>query len=180
MGSEMCIRDSLYGTCKDSLRRISESWAEQNDLSLAWARLFCPFGAHEKENRLIPKLIAKLQSADTIPFDSGNLVRDFLDVRELGSAFAALFDSPVTGAINLSSGEATSIREIFITLAHALGKEERIALDQLPDPAGQVPRIVASVSRLHNEVGWQPQQSITESLTAAADWWTNHSKAISQ
>ncbi len=171
--SSIIAPDSLYGVSKDSVRRILESWAPGAGVSLAWGRIFCPFGPHEKEARLIPKLINKLRSGAEVPFDSGSLVRDFLYVEDLGSAFAALFDSEVEGPVNLASGEALTIREVLMTLGEALGRSEQIHFDALPDPEGQAPFVVASVKRLRDEVGWSPPYDTRQRLVETCQWWEN-------
>jgi nucleoside-diphosphate-sugar epimerase len=163
--------DSLYGFSKDSLRRILEFWAPAAGVSLAWGRIFSPFGPHEKEARLIPKLITKLQSGATLPFDSGSLVRDFLHVEDLGAAFAALFDSQVEGAVNLASGEALTIRHVLATLGETLGRSEQIQFDTLPDPEDQAPFVVASIKRLRDEVGWNPTGDTRQRLEETCQWW---------
>ena len=165
------VPDSLYGVSKDSVRRILETWAPGAGVSLAWGRIFCPFGPHEKEVRLIPKLINKLRVGAEIPFDSGSLVRDFLYVEDLGAAFAALFDSEVEGPVNLASGEALTIREVLMTLGDALERSGQIHFDALPDPEGQAPFLVASIKRLRDEVGWSPSQGTRQRLVETCQWW---------
>ena len=169
---------SLYGVSKDSLRRILEIWAPAAGLSLAWGRIFCPYGPNEKASRLIPKIITQLEFGETIPFDSGNLVRDFLHTEELGQAFAALFDSPYQGAINLASGEKLLIREIISILGKSLNRSGQIQFDQLPDPEGQPPCVVASIDRLKTEVGWTPSRSNRERLAETSLWWREHLAAV--
>src|SRR2546426_397141 len=51
---------SPYGICKDSLRRLWESFAQLNSLSFAWARVFFPYGPGEPSTRLIPSVIRAL------------------------------------------------------------------------------------------------------------------------
>lgn len=169
---------SLYGVSKDSLRRILEAWAPGAGLSLAWGRIFCPYGPNEKSSRLIPKIITRLEFGETIPFDSGSLIRDFLHTEELGQAFAALLDSPYEGAINLGSGEELLIREILSILGETLKRSDQIQFDQLPDPEGQPPRVVASIDRLKTELGWTPSLSNRERLAETSLWWREHLAAV--
>ena len=167
---------SLYGVSKDSLRRLLEFWSPRAGVSLGWARIFCPFGPHEKSERLIPRLISRLQEGERIPFDSGSLIRDFLHVVELGDAFAALFDSEVQGAVNLASGEALTIREVVTIIGEVLGRLNQIEFNTLTDPEGQAPRIVASVERLRNEVNWCPSLTTRKRLAETCEWWVNHNE----
>ncbi|MGB0154245.1 MAG: NAD-dependent epimerase/dehydratase family protein [Verrucomicrobiales bacterium] len=166
--------DSLYGVSKDSLRRILEAWAPAAGISLAWGRVFCPYGPREKSSRLIPKLITRLEAGETLPFDSGNLTRDFLHVDELGSAFATLFESNFEGTVNLASGEDLTIREVATQLGDYLNRSNQIQFDQLPDPEGQPPRVVASTKRLSSEIGWKPFKSNKERLKETCLWWREH------
>lgn len=166
--------DSLYGVSKDSLRRIIEAWAPAAGLSFAWGRVFCPYGPREKASRLIPKLIARLEAGEPLPFDSGHLTRDFLHVDELGSAFATLFDSGFEGAVNLASGEDLTIREVLTQLGQSLGRTDQIQFDQLPNPEGQPPRVVASTERLRTAIGWSPSKSNKERLEETCLWWRDH------
>ncbi|MCF3648449.1 NAD-dependent epimerase/dehydratase family protein [Synoicihabitans lomoniglobus] len=165
------VADSLYGVSKNALHQILAFWAQGVDVSLAWGRIFCTFGPHEKEGRLIPKLIAQLQRGKEFRFDSGSLVRDFLYVEDLGAAFAALFESEVKGAVNLASGEALSIREIVTFLSESLRQSEKVRFDVLPDPVGQASRVVASINRLTTEVGWTPEISTRDRLGQTCSWW---------
>ena len=102
------------------------------------------------------------------------MIRDFLHVEDLGAAFAALLDSSVEGAVNLASGEAISIREVLTIIGDTLGKTDRIRFDDLTDPEGQAPRVVASVDRLHHEVGWTPSLNTKQRLAETCHWWMNN------
>lgn len=164
---------TLYGICKDSLRRMMKEWAAVNDVAWAWGRIFCPFGPHEREERLIPKLASRLATREPMLFDSGNLIRDFLDVRDLGDAFAALAVSDISGTINLASGQGTSIREVVQTLAKRMNMLDRVQFDALPDPVGQPHRIVADVGRQTNELNWLPAATIHDRLIETCQWWEN-------
>ena len=169
--SSPLIPNSLYGVSKDTLRRKMEVWAPGVGVSWAWGRVFCPFGPHEKESRLIPKLISKLQSGERVSFDSGSLVRDFIHVEDLGEAFSALYDSEVEGAVNLASGVGISIRQILTQLADEIGGAGQIDFGSLPDPIDQVPRVVASVKRLQDEVNWTPNVDFCQRLHETCQWW---------
>ena len=163
--------NTLYGVSKNALRQILEQWAETNTLSLAWGRVFCPFGPLEKSDRLIPRLIQQLSCGQEFPFDSGDLIRDFLSVEDLGDAFASVFDSDFEGAINLASGTDLSIRDLVTLIADHFGTQDTLRFGVSPDPVGQPMRIVADISRLKNEVCWTPGRSMPDRIRETCDWW---------
>lgn len=162
--------DTLYGISKNALRLILERWTHSADVSLAWGRIFCPFGPGENASRLVPRLIRQLNSGAPLPFDSGRLVRDFLSVQDLGDAFATVFDSDLEGAVNIASGCDTSIRELVTCIARCVGND-RVTFDSLPDPVGQPGRIVADTTRLNNETGWVSAAPFERRIRETCEWW---------
>lgn len=164
------VPDSLYGTSKNALREVLAKWAPNAGISWAWGRFFNMFGPEEKTVRLIPKVIRTLLEGKTLPFDSGAIERDFLHVADAGDALAALFHSEVQGPVNIASGQAVSVRDIILTLATHLHASDRVSFNTLIDPR-QPARIVASIKRLRDEVGWQRLASLEERLHETCDWW---------
>lgn len=161
----------LYGKCKNALREILEEWAPETGVSWAWGRIFNVFGPHEHAGRLAPKIINHLLAGREAPFDSGASLRDFLHVADAGEAFAALFDSPVAGPVNIANGEATSVREFLSAIAKAVSKPDHVLFDSLPQRPDEYPRILASASRIRREVGWLPAAPLDERVRETCRWW---------
>jgi UDP-glucuronate decarboxylase len=169
------VPDTLYGISKNALRQILEQWTSKNNISLAWGRIFCPFGRDEKPQRLIPRLVQQLRTRQPFSFDSGSLIRDFLSVEDLGEAFASLFDSDAEGPVNLASGEDVSVRDLVTWIADCVGNN-CVEFGVQPDPIGQPNRIVADVSRLHNEVKWVPLMPVKERIMETCHYWLAQSE----
>lgn len=158
------VPTTMYGISKNALRQILQHWAKSEGVSLAWGRIFCPFGPGENSTRLVPRLIQGLSSGTPLPFDSGNLIRDFLSVEDLGDAFAAVFDSDFEGTVNVASGRDTSIAELVTVIAKCMGTRQ-VNFGVLPDPVDQPRRLVADVTRLAETVGWTPACSIEKRIS---------------
>jgi len=167
----------LYGRCKNALREVLDAWAPIAGMSWAWGRIFNIYGSFEKPERLVPRVIRALEEGRTLPFDDGGLVRDFLRVEDAADAFAALYESEAQAAVNIASGEAVSVREVVETIAAALPYAGRIEFGALQRPSDAQPRVVASVRRLREEVGWSPRRTLREGLRETCDWWRARSKA---
>ena len=165
------LPDSLYGASQKALYEVIERWAPQAGLSWAWCRFFNVFGANEKPQRIVPKVIRSLLAGESLPLDSGSIARDFLHVADAGDAVAALFQSAVQGAVNIASGKAITLRELVSLVAAYLQADERVKFGVQPDPTDQPRFIVASVKRLHTEVGWQPHESFEKRIYQTCDGW---------
>ncbi|MBY0431038.1 MAG: NAD(P)-dependent oxidoreductase [Rhodospirillales bacterium] len=162
---------TLYGVTKDAARRVIEAYAGTTELSWTWGRLFFSFGPHEKAGRLVPAILAPLLEGKPAKSTAGTQLRDFMDVRDQGAAFAALLDSAVEGPVNIASGEGLAVRDLVTTLAELVGRPDLPEIGALPMRPGEPPRLVAATRRLREEVGFQPAISLRQGLAEAVDWW---------
>jgi nucleoside-diphosphate-sugar epimerase len=165
--------ESPYAVCKASLSQLFESFCTLHTLSGAWARIFLLFGPHEPPQRLVPSIIRALQADTPARCGSGTQIRDFLYVKDVASALATTLLSPVTGAINIGSGQPRSIAQVATRTAELLGRPELLQLGALPPRPGDPPCQLADTRRLRDEVGWQPHYSLDQGLTETIKWWAS-------
>jgi nucleoside-diphosphate-sugar epimerase len=93
-------------------------------------------------------------------------VRDILHVDDLARACQAFIDSPVTqGLYNLGGGKenALSLREIIDQTARMIQCNPVID-EHNPLPAPTPLNYISDLTRVKNELGWQPQIGIEEGL----------------
>jgi nucleoside-diphosphate-sugar epimerase len=162
---------TLYGTAKHALHLISESYARQSDIELAWGRVFFVFGPHEHPSRLASSVAIALVRGEPAPLSHGAQVRDFLYSEDLAAAFVALLDSEVRGAVNLASGNARPIRSLAEALAAAAGRPELLRLGALQPADDEPAAITADVQRLRDEVGWTAPRTLEQRAADTVDWW---------
>lgn len=153
-----------YGRAKVELAARLARIAEQRGLSLAWARLFHLFGEGEHPDRLVPSVARALIEGREAACASGQPVRDFASTRFVGQALAALAASDVVGPVNVASGEGRAIAEVVGFLGAASGRPELVRLGALPDRPGEVPRMVADITRLRREVGFAQPPDVEAGL----------------
>jgi nucleoside-diphosphate-sugar epimerase len=162
---------TLYGVCKDGLRRVAGSFAEESGLELAWGRLFFLYGPHERPERLVPAVIRALLAGERVATSAGTQVRDFMHVDDVAGALLAVLQSDVVGALNIASGTGRSVAEMLDLIGALTGASELIDRGARPMSADEPPRIVATVKRLTQEVGFQPSVSLADGFAATIDWW---------
>ncbi|MFT5123047.1 MAG: nucleoside-diphosphate-sugar epimerase [Kiritimatiellia bacterium] len=166
--------DSLYGTCKNSLRQVAQSYAEQHNISLAWGRIFFLYGPHEYASRLVASVTNALLRGEDAKCSHGRQVRDFMHVQDVADAFVALMESPVTGTVNIASGAPTTLKDIVMTLAALTGGEALVKMGTYPSPENEPPVILADTRRLNQEVGWKPSMDLQAGLADTVAWWRAH------
>jgi nucleoside-diphosphate-sugar epimerase len=163
--------NTLYGNCKYELLLKADTFCKKYRLSFCWGRIFFVYGPHEHPARLIPSVINSLLNKKTTECTHGEQYRDLLYVEDVASGFVALLCNEVTGIINIGSGESRILRNIIETIGEKVGYPELIKLGSIPSRPGEPEKLVANVSKLHEEVGWSPKFNLDRGLDQTIEWW---------
>lgn len=167
--STPCNPATLYGACKDAVRRIIEAASPLAGVSSAWARIFFVYGLEEHSERLVASVARALVAGEPAPASDGEQVRDFIHVSDAAASIAALLDSDLEGPVNIGSGEGTLVRDIVEGLGRLSGRPELVELGALPRNEHDPPSIVADPVRLRDELGWSPATSIDDGLASTLE-----------
>jgi len=165
---------TYYGACKLALGSLLSAYAAQSGLSHAWARIFFLYGPREHPARLVSSVIRSLLLGERARCSHGRQIRDYLHVEDVADALVALLDSDVTGCVNVASGLPISLREMVSRIATKLGREQLVEFGAVPSHPNDVPLVVADVTRLSEEVSWQPTYDLEGGLDATIAWWDAH------
>jgi nucleoside-diphosphate-sugar epimerase len=165
------VPNTVYGACKQALHLLVQSLAAQAKLSAAWARVFFLYGPCEHPERLVSSVIRSLLKGEPARCSHGRQIRDYMHVQDVATGLVALLDSDVQGTVNVSSGQATTLRDIVQTVGRLLGRGELIQLGALPARANDAPLVVGENSRLLNEVGWTQEFDLDRGLQETIEWW---------
>ncbi len=166
--------DTFYGTCKHALHDLTRGFGAISGLSVAWGRIFFLYGPREHPQRLVSSVIRSLLLGQPAPCSHGLQVRDYMSVEDLGDAFGALVDSDVTGACNVASGQATTLKAIITRIGELLRRPDLIKLGAYRARANDVPLVVADTRKLNAQVGWQPKLDLDDGLQRAIAWWQHN------
>lgn len=158
-----------YGEAKAAAGRAVI--ATNGKMSTAWGRIFFLYGPHEHPKRLVSSVILSLLKDETAKCTHGTQIRDILHVHDVASAFVALLESDVTGAVNIASGLPVTLRDVVEEIGEQLGKIDRIEFGAIPAPANDPPELTAAVNRLKDEVRWEPEFSLERGIADAIQWW---------
>ena len=152
---------TLYGTAKDSTRRLLDAVCKSNQTQFVWGRIFLPYGKGEDNRRLIPSLIEVFQGKRP-PFGvNANAYRDFLHVEDVANGFIRLLLSDAEGSYNIASGQPKQIAEVVQLISHRFEANPAIVLDLSTERPGE-PEILFGDSRKLRALGWQPAHSMSE------------------
>lgn len=162
-----------YGEAKLALR----DFIQQCGISAAWGRIFHLFGPYETDKRLVSSACLSLLKGEPFAATKGTQLRDFSSTIDVAEGFVALLDSPVSGDVNIASGEARTIADILTYLGKLAGRPELIRLGERESPPHDPAQITASVNRLRREVGFHYRVPVNERLAETFEWWRIHGLA---
>jgi nucleoside-diphosphate-sugar epimerase len=165
-----------YGAAKDSLRRQALVYAQSNPVSIAWGRIFFLYGPGEKRGRLVRDAIDALHDGRVFTTTAGHQKRDYIHVDDAAAALAAQLASDVSGAVNIGTGTAVTVKSVLEELGREIGKPELFQFGALSTPASDPPLIEASVDRLRHEVGFTPRYSLADGLAQTVLWYRDQAQ----
>lgn len=169
--STPCHPATPYGICKNAMQEALADFCATRGLSWAWGRIFFLYGPGEHKSKLVASVISSLLQGSTARCTHGNQVRDFLHVEDVASAFVALLDSKVQGAVNIASGNPVSIRDLVLLVEEQCGARDRVNFGAVAAPVNEPPLLVADVRRLSGEVGWSPIYQLHAGIEQTVQWW---------
>lgn len=164
---------SLHGKCKSALFRIGEDFAMQHNVHFQWPRMFNPYGAYERSSRLIPAVIRSILRNEEVRVSPCTNSQDYLHVNDTARAVVDVFENPISGAVNVSSGNSVCLRTIVERIAEIMDYKQEIRWGAVP-ASNDAPFIAGSNIRLTNEVGWVQKHTLEAGLQQTINWWKEH------
>jgi GDP-4-dehydro-6-deoxy-D-mannose reductase len=161
---------SGYGSAKCVLEEAVLAEPLRAGTRVIWTRSFNHLGPRQGTDAPAAQWARQVVQAERAGggvLRTGNLdvVRDFLDVRDVADAYIALVRTPdAAGVVNVCSGEATRLGE----LAQLFVQAARVEVTLTHDPGLQrpldPPQVVGDPGRLHDLTGWSPRIELAESV----------------
>ncbi len=170
---------SAYAASKVGAEFAALEAARRGCARVIIARPFPHTGPGQHRVFVIPAFIERLRlarRANAPVVKVGNLetVRDFLDVRDVVEAYAALLERGIPGEVyNIASGTARTLHSIFDQISRLLDTRALPELDAAFMRPWDVPHLVGDATKLRQATGWIPrirfEQTLSDMIDAQAD-----------
>ena len=175
-GHGICIEErtpivpaTLYGTYKNALQLMLQSWSKQTSLSSSWARVFSLYGPAENPSRLVASVISSILKGAEVTCSNPAAIRDYMHAHDVASAFIAILESNLQGPVNIGSGEPVKLGEIIEKIAIKLQGQHLVRLNSSSQTSEPV-LLLADISRL-SSTGWTKRFDLETGLTDTINWW---------
>jgi GDP-4-dehydro-6-deoxy-D-mannose reductase len=170
---------SPYAVARVSQELLSKIYVDSFKLDIVMTRSFNHIGARQKDSFVIPSFVkqicqAKVEKRETVTLETGNIdiVRDFLDVRDVVKAYFKLFEYGTAGIFyNVCSGIGHSLREIILILEKMLEIEIQTHVNPQLIRPNDNNIIVGSNQKIYEDTNWKPMISLEKSLYDISEYW---------
>lgn len=170
---------SPYAVARVSQEQLSKIYCTGYNLDIVMTRSFNHIGPGQLDKFAIPSFVRKLlaiQKTGNTFIEVGNIdiVRDFVDVRDVVRAYFLLLKNGETGQIyNICSGKGYTLKDILLKLMHQLNLSIELRIDpQLVRPSDN-DIIIGSYAKIEKNIGWQPVITIDDSLSDIINYWAD-------
>jgi len=183
-----------YGKSKLMVEQILADFQAAYGLNYVVLRYFNAAGAHQSgtigeqhdpETHLIPiilqHLLGQRESISVFGTDyptvDGTCIRDYIHVTDLAAAHIKAVEALLDGSkqaetYNLGNGVGYSVKEVIETCEKVTGKQANVVLAERR--AGDPARLIASSSKIYEDLGWKAERGLETIIRSAWDW---HKKA---
>ena len=173
---------SPYGASKLLAEQLISSVGSAEQISNISLRYFnvvgsniAEFGDNSKDN-LVPKVFLALKNGkrpqiygSDYPTPDGTCIRDYIHVQDLALAHLAALKKVESGYIsqvyNVGSGKGYSVKEMMDQISKSLGRD--INPEVSDARAGDSPKLIASIDKIKEQLGWSPKASLEEMIDSA-------------
>lgn len=165
----------------------SASKASADLLALAYFRTFktpitisrCSnnYGPYHFPEKLIPLMIANALNDKPLPvYGKGENVRDWLYVKDHCIAIDLIIHKGKEGEIyNIGGHNERTNLEVVKTIIKELGKSEDL-IKFVTDRPGHDMRYAIDASKIHGELGWEPQTTFDDGIKKTIKWYLDNRK----
>ena len=185
----LCQPTNVYGRTKLAIEWSLADYAQAYNLKYTALRYFNAAGAsldasigeaHPVETHLIPLILQAVTKhkalqvfGDDYPTPDGTCIRDYIHVLDLATAHVLALEKMVqtkqSAVYNLGTETGFSVLEIIKMVEQVTGLEVPYTIS--PRRAGDPARLVASVNKAKQQLGWQLQHSDLQQIISSAWQW---------
>lgn len=166
---------SPYSASKIAADQLCEAYARSFETNVVTLRPFNTYGPRQSARAVIPTILGQLLSgAAEVRLGSLSPRRDLTFVADTVDGFLriATSDLPPGALVQLGTGQAVSIGELFDLCCKVTGVDAQVVTDServRPD-ASEVQVLLSHPSRAKADLGWQPTWMLADGLAETAKW----------
>lgn len=164
--------NSYYSVFKAAQTHLTAVTSRLQELPAVTFRLFSIYGPWEEPTRLIPTLIRRARSGETLEMVAPEIARDFVYVDDV---VEALVDFDKLGELrgevfNLGSGRQTTLADVVEAVQATVGDGSDVRWGAFPKRHWDSKNWLADPTRTRETLGWSAHTTLREGIGMTAAW----------
>lgn len=167
---------SPYAVGKSLSEIYSSVYSQLYGVEAVCLRFFNVYGPNQDPSSPYSGVISKFMDAvthgsDITIFGDGEQTRDFVYVQDVVQALILSMDKNVNGIFNVGTGSSVSINQLAQGVMQVSGKN--VDIRYMDAREGEVRHSCADISKIRQDLGYEPRYSLKDGLEETFDWWIN-------
>ncbi len=167
--------NSPYSASKASSDLLARAYHRTYGLPVCITRCSNNYGPYQFPEKVIPLFVTNLIDGAEVPlYGEGANVRDWLHVDDHCRGIHLVLDRGRAGEVyNIGGGTEMSNKELTGLLLHATGSDwDRVR--RVTDRLGHDLRYSVDITKISDELDYQPRVPFTEGLAETVEWYRTH------
>ena len=167
-----------YAASKIAMEDIGLSMYKTYGMDVRITRSFQHTGQGQSERFIfsyIAKTIAEIKLGKKPPvIELGNLdvSRDYLDVRDVVTAYMKIFDKGLPGEIyNVSGGKVITLRKMAEMIIKESGLEIELRIEKSRQRKNEIKMSAGNNEKLQKRTGWKPHIMLEDTFASMLSYW---------
>ena len=176
--------NSPYAATKASSDHLVRSYAHSFGLPITISNCSNNYGPYQFPEKLIPLMILNALTGNQLPiYGDGMQIRDWLYVDDHCDAIWTILNKGKVGeSYNIGGGNQPPNIKIVKTICQILDKKDLPSgsapheqlITYVKDRPGHDRRYAMNISKIKNELGWEPKYDLESGLSTTVDWYLNN------
>ena len=169
---------SPYAVSKAAQTMLAVQYARSYGLDVVAARSFAHTGPGQPDRFVLPSFarqcaeIAAGTRPPRVSVGRLDIVRDYLDVRDVARAYRLILEGGEEGALyNVCSGEGLALRDALAFFIRSCGKEVAVEEDQRFLRRADIPLLIGDNAKLRRECGFARAIDVETMLGDLFSYW---------
>ena len=167
---------SVYATSKLACEHLLTTYAQVKGIKWNALRMFNVYGPGQditKDDQGVVGIFMNMLLKQDVVQVKGSLdrFRDLVHVDDVIQGWDLCLHSDIYNeSYNLGSGTKTTYRDLIVSLAKVMGKEETLKLEELPGTPGDMMGCYADITKIKKNLNYNPKYNLIEGIRDMYNW----------
>ena len=160
-----CFPDNFYGASKLATSYMTRTYCSQVGIKHIWCRIFSLFGPYDGEYTMIMSSIKKMLNNEECQFTAGEQIWDYIYSKDAAKAFRLIAEKGIDGSVYcIASGNTRRLKDYINSMHMLVNNNCKISFGTIPYYEHQAMNLVADVSNLKKDTGFEPTYTFEEGI----------------